>query len=96
MKILKITAAAALLLATSTVSYWLGWSSHVETKLVIERCEVDHSKDYVVACLLSDICRCALDDPYLDAPGFEDLFWDWMINQDVVDPEAFKDYVYSY
>ena len=67
-----------------------------QTRLIVERCELDHSKDYIVACLLSDICRCALDHEYLDYPGFEDLFWDVLVNQEEVDPEAFKDYVYAY
>ena len=51
-------------------------------RVIIERCEVDHSKDYQAACILSDICRTALDDEDLDAAGFEDLYWDTILNLD--------------
>ena len=98
----KTIAAAVLLLAVSTVSYWIGWNSHVETKLVIEKCDLDHTKDYQAACILSDICRMALDDPYLDNGGFEDLYWDYILNLDT-DPsvditweQVHRDYYHMY
>lgn len=68
--------------------------------LIVERCELDHSKDYQVACVLSDICRIALDDPDLDYPGFEDLYWDTLVNLDAFETtlkmEDFENYVWMY
>lgn len=76
--------------------------SPTKTEVIIEKCSVDHSKDYQAACVLSDICRLALDEPYLDAPGFEDLYWDYILNLDT-DPtlditweQVHRDYCHSY
>lgn len=73
-----------------------------KTKLVVERCEVDHSKDYQAACVLSDICRIALDSPDLTWGSFEDLYWDYILNLDT-DPslditweQVHKDYCHQY
>lgn len=61
MKSLKILAAISLLLVGCMVSYHLGRQSR--------------QKDYEAACILSDICRNALDYDILDKPGFEDLYY---------------------
>lgn len=72
------------------------------TKLVVERCAVDHSKDYQAACVLSDVCRMALDSPDLTWGGFEDLYWDYILNLDT-DPslsitweQVHRDYSHIY
>lgn len=90
-----------LYLATFLTGMLSGYSL-LPQKVVVERCSLDHSKDYQAACVLSDICRIALDDPYLDAPGFEDLYWDYILNLDT-DPslditweQVHKDYCHQY
>lgn len=64
-------------------------------RVVVERCTADHSKDYQVACVLSDICRMAMDyeseswkesletgDEFHMYAGFEDLYYDTIQNLD--------------
>ena len=79
------------------ISFVIGRVTSPST-LVVERCNLDHSKDYTIACVLSDICRIALDDPNLDRPGFEDLYWDVIDNLDIenISADDFSNYVYSY
>lgn len=59
------------------------------------------TKDYVAACVLSDICRIALDHEDLDAGGFQDLYWDIVQNIDsytdvITSEELHNNYVWFY
>ena len=90
-----------LYLATFLTGMLSGYSL-LPQKVVVERCELDHSKDYQAACILSDICRMALDSPDLTWGGFEDLYWDYILNLDT-DPslditweQVHKDYCHQY
>lgn len=76
--------------------------SPTKTEVIIEKCSVDHSKDYQAACVLSDICRLALDAECLTLGGFEDLYWDYILNLDT-DPtlditweQVHRDYSHIY
>lgn len=71
-------------------------------RVTVERCSLDHSKDYQVACVLSDICRMAIDyegDNWREAVetgdfssrlyvGFEDLYYDVIQNLDCYGTEG--------
>ena len=84
MKKIKVLAAVALLLAISAVSYQVGRNSK----------ENVGSKDYQVACMLSDICRIMMDNLGNDA---EEIYYDYVDNIDC-DPEAVitKDEIRNY
>lgn len=77
MKYLKYLAAIAILLGVSIVSYNIGRYQNI--------------KDYEAACILSDICRNALDYDILDKPGFEDLYYGVLDNLDCYDSHITKE-----
>ena len=45
------------------------------------------------ACVLSDVCHFSLDDEYLDAPGFEDRYYDVLDNLDCHDMHITREFV---
>ena len=71
-------------------------------RVTVERCSLDHSKDYEVACILNDICHMAMDyeDEYWREAvetgdfsshlyaGFEDLYYDIIQNLDCYGTEG--------
>jgi len=77
---------------------------------VVERCNLDHSKDYEVACILNDICHMAMDyeaefrkqgDDCGLYQGFEELYYDVIQNLDCygideVNYKDFEDYCWAY
>lgn len=96
-------------LAFMSLGYIIGhYSAPTNTTLIIEKCQADHSKDYQVACVLSDICRMAMDYESLywrEATetgdfssrlyaGFEELYYDVIQNLDTygVDNLAIEDF----
>jgi len=86
MKVLNYLAAAALLLAVSTVSFSIGRTSTQSTK------------DYQVACLLGDICKFAIDNGNTE---FEELYEDYLGNIDcdprvLVTREEVEQYTWIY
>lgn len=111
MKTKQLLAAISLLLTGCMVSFYVGrTTAPVETQVVVERCTVDHSKDYQVACILNDICHMAIDyeseslrdgDGIHMYAGFEDLYYDVILNLDCygtdsLTVETFENYVWAY
>lgn len=69
--------------------------------VIVERCTLDHSKDYEVACILNDICHMAIDYEYEFRDdegglyqGFEELYYDVIQNLDCygIDEVNYKDF----